>query len=443
MKKKVRFLVLAATMLLVLTGCGLKSPDELYQLPRPTPQYESLQGSLDALLKSGYEYAAPLSGSNTQSVQLQDLDGDGVDEAVAFFRESGAKEHPLKICIFHGDAERGYELAGKIESDGDAINSVVYCQLNDTPTMELVVGWRISGTVYALSAYSLENGNVTQLMSTASYTRYAVNDLDQDNQAEIVSIQMGNVEEGGNVATYYDWSEGTMMEVNSVPLSVSVEALDSVTYGYLSGGYPALYVNGFRRENHIYLICDVLALRDGTLTNITMDPVVGDSDTSHLVQTDIRDINNDMSTEIPIPRPLSSGNNAMDWVQYDLDGNQISTCYTIHNTADGWYFILPDEWIQGLSITREESNTGATVERSMTFSYLNSETGEEVPFLSFYKNTGDNRESRATMGDRFLLTEDVEATYAAEVLADTEHFSLTKEELQERFQLIMNDWSND
>lgn len=441
MKKKVRFLVLAAAMLLMLTGCGLRSPDELYQLPNPTPQYESLQGSLDALLKSGYEYAAPLSGSNTQSVQLQDLDGDGVDEAVAFFRESGAKEHPLKICIFRGDAENGYELAGQIESDGDAINSVVYCQLNDTPTMELVVGWRISGTVYALSAYSLENGNVTQLMSTASYTRYAVTDLDQDNQAEIVSIQMSNVEDGGNVATYYDWSQGTMMEVNSVPLSASVEALDSVAYGYLQDGYPALYVNGFRRENHMYLICDVLALRDGTLTNITLDPVVGDSDTSHLVQTDIRDINNDMAMEIPIPRPLTSGNNVIDWVQYDLEGNQMSACYTIHNTADGWYFVLPEKWVESMSVVREETNMGSTVERSMTFCYMDSETGEEIPLLAIYKNTGDNRERRAVMGNRFLLAEDAEATYAAEMLTGEDKMGLTKSDVQARFYLIMPDWS--
>ncbi len=443
MKKKVRFLMLAAMLLVVLTGCGLKSPDELYQLPKPTPQYESLQGNLDALLKSGYEYAAPLSGNNTQSVQLEDLDGDGVDEAVAFFRESGAKDHPLKICIFRGDAENGYELAGQIESDGDAINSVVYCQLNDTPTKELVVGWRISGTVYALSAYSLENGNLTQLMTTSSYTRYSVTDLDQDGQEEIISIQMNNPEDGGNVATYYDWSEGTMMEVNSVPMSASVEALDSVTYGYLQGGDPALYVNGFRRENHIYLICDILALREGILTNITLDPVVGDSDTSHLVQPDIKDINDDLAMEIPIPRPLTSGNNAMDWVQYDLDGKKRTACYTIHNTADGWYFVLPDEWIQSLTVLREEANTGSTVERSMTFCHLDEETGEEIPFLAIHKNTGDNRESRAEMGARFLLAEDAEATYSAELLLDEDAIGLTEFDVQARFYLIMNDWSND
>ena len=40
------------------------------------------------------------------------------------------------------------------------------------------MGWRISSTVYALSAYSIDNGNVTELMTAPSYTKYEVNDLD-------------------------------------------------------------------------------------------------------------------------------------------------------------------------------------------------------------------------------------------------------------------------
>ena len=39
----------------------------------------------EILLESGAEYAAPVSGSNIQPVQLEDLDGDGEEEALAFF----------------------------------------------------------------------------------------------------------------------------------------------------------------------------------------------------------------------------------------------------------------------------------------------------------------------------------------------------------------------
>ncbi|MBR1781852.1 MAG: hypothetical protein IJ751_10690, partial [Oscillospiraceae bacterium] len=73
--------LLTAAALLVLSGCGLRSPEELYALPRLSAEYESLQSALEGLQAQGYEYAAPTAGSNTQSVQLLDLDSDGVDEA--------------------------------------------------------------------------------------------------------------------------------------------------------------------------------------------------------------------------------------------------------------------------------------------------------------------------------------------------------------------------
>ncbi|MCD8334565.1 MAG: VCBS repeat-containing protein, partial [Clostridiales bacterium] len=74
---------LCALSMLILSGCSfnvLESTDDLYSLPKASEEYTSLQESLQSLLDSGLEYAPPLSGSNTQPVQLQDLDGDGEQE---------------------------------------------------------------------------------------------------------------------------------------------------------------------------------------------------------------------------------------------------------------------------------------------------------------------------------------------------------------------------
>lgn len=454
-RKLIPLLVIAMAM--ILTGCGLKSPDQLYALPEPTPEYQSLQACLDTLLQKGYEYAAPISGSNTQPVQLVDLDGDGVDEAVAFFRDLSGGERPLKICIFRANEEAGYDLSITIEGDGDAINSVVYCQLNDkkdsngNSPQEIVVGWRISNTVYALSAYSIENDNVTQLMTAPGYTLYSVKDLDQDNQAEIVSILMSSAEEGGNAASYYDWSEDTMMFVNSIDLSSNAESLDGIQYGYLVDGYPALYVNSFHRgsASHSYILTDILTVVDGLLKNITLD-ATGNSDTNHLAITDLKDINNDHVLEVPMPRPLNSDGddtfNVINWVQYTVEGEPHSMGYTYHNIADGWYFKIPAHWLNNLTLKRNDSNKGATVERSISFYYQDPQTGEEVPFLNIYKNTGTNRESRATQGERFLLTSDAEATYSAELLTiegSSWSCGLDAKGVAERFHLIVTDWSTD
>ena len=67
-------LLLACLTAITLTGCGLKSGEDLYQLPKASAEYESLQTCLEDILDRGLEYSAPLTGSNLQSVQLTDLD---------------------------------------------------------------------------------------------------------------------------------------------------------------------------------------------------------------------------------------------------------------------------------------------------------------------------------------------------------------------------------
>lgn len=452
-KRKLALLLLA--LALVLSGCGFKSPQALYTLPKPTAEFESLQTQLDALLAQGYEYAAPISGDNTQSVQLIDLDGDGADEAVAYLRDTSGAERPLEICIFRPDGEGHYEHAITIDGDGDAINSVVYCQLNDktdakgNSPMEVVVGWRISGTTYALTAYAIENDNVTQLMSAPSYTRYAVRDLDQDNQAEIVFLQMNGAEEGGNTASYYDWAEDTMMFVNTISLSATIESLSTIQYGYLVEGFPALYVNSVCQGNAGLLLTDILTVNDGVLRNITIDPAVGDSPTSHLAQTALRDINSDNVLEIPLPKALRPSEgvsyNVIHWVQYDRQGTVHSTGYTYHNTADGWYLKLTPAWVDHLVLSASEVNRGATVERSITLYYQPSITDEPQPFLTIYKNTGTNRVSRGEMGDRFLLASDSGATYSAELITGEGSWDsgLEQKDVHEMFRLIVTEWSVD
>ena len=103
MRQRIQRMLTAAVGLLLLlsaSGCGFSfSPTDLYSLPQLPEEYTELNSSLNQLLESGAEYAAPVSGSNIQPVQLEDLDGDGEEEALAFFRNS-ADEKPLKIYIF-------------------------------------------------------------------------------------------------------------------------------------------------------------------------------------------------------------------------------------------------------------------------------------------------------------------------------------------------------
>ena len=124
-RKKLALLSLAALFCLLLSGCFVKTVDELYTLPRHSDEYDNLQKAIDSVITADLQYSAPISGQNQQAIQLVDLDGDGEEEAVVFCKSNG--DRPLKAYIF--DLLLGDDLAGRKSHIAD--NGHKYLELAD------------------------------------------------------------------------------------------------------------------------------------------------------------------------------------------------------------------------------------------------------------------------------------------------------------------------
>ena len=97
-RKQLGLALLSAALTLLLTGCFVKTVDELYTLPRHSDEYDRLELAIEKVLTSqNASYAAPVSGVNQQSVQLADLDGDGMDEAIF---ESSRRQAAQSLYLF-------------------------------------------------------------------------------------------------------------------------------------------------------------------------------------------------------------------------------------------------------------------------------------------------------------------------------------------------------
>ncbi|MGE9971928.1 hypothetical protein [Candidatus Pseudoscillospira sp. SGI.172] len=447
---KKRTALLAFLLALTLTGCFFRGADELYTVPRPSKDYEALQVRLSEFIAKGGEYAAPLSGELIQSVQLQDLDGDGIQEAIAFFRFPN-EEKPMKICVFH-QTDEGYETLTVIEGAGTAINCVEYAQMDDEPYQEIVVSWQMSDKVHSLAAYAIGPGQAEELLRT-DYDSYRLSDLDQDGQQELVVFR--TPPEGGPRAELYDYQGGLAM-VGTAPLSGGITAVadGGVRAGNLMGRVPALFVVSAYEENGT--ITDIFTCQDGRLKNITLDTAIGESGETIRFYTQVTgsDINGDGIVELPQPVPLPDYKITtaavnfwlIHWRQFDAQGVAHPVFTTYHNDRDGWYFILPEAWGDNVTLTRSDLPGGG--ERAVTFSYWEGdESVEPKPFLTIYKLTGSNRISRATMPGRFILfpedglegASEANTIYAAEFRDGWDH-SLSEREIRDRFSLIKTDW---
>lgn len=440
-------MLLAAMLLAVmaLSGCGglpklTLNPQDLYSLPTLPAKYTELNKQLSAILDGGAEYAAPTAGTDIQPVQLVDLDGDGRSEAVAFFRDPAA-EKPLKIYIFTAVGD-SYQQTGLIEGSGTAIYSINYQDLDGDGQMELAVGWKAAVNLQVLEVYALRPVGPELLLST-NYVKYTIADLDLDQRQDLVVLRADD--EGESIADYYSWQEdGKLTAQSSARISASMAELSQqgrVTKGLLQGEVPAIFVTGVTEMSRA--ITDILAVRNGELSNIVLSETTGVSgEIAPYCSLYPTDINGDGLTEVPCPTPLFSPTDdegtyrQIDWLNYDETGKSETVLRTYHDLEDGWYLQMPETWDGQIYVER----TTAPNEAMVTF-YVR-ESGE--PFLRIAAVTGASREVTAARGNRFLLSRrQPETIYTAELLdADSQWaYGVTADEVRSAFSLILPEWT--
>ncbi|MBR3562094.1 MAG: VCBS repeat-containing protein [Oscillospiraceae bacterium] len=426
-----RCCVLLALLALLCTGCGAGSTDDtLYRLPKLPAEYESLEAQIDTLIGSGAEYAAPTSGSNLQSVQMVDLDGDGVEEAVAILRVAG-DERPMKIYIFR-EQDDNYEQFCRIEGTSNSIYSINYVDLNGDGWREILAGIRSDLDVQNLAVYSLETGQPQQWLLTG-YSRYAARDMDGDGKQDLVVLRSD--EESYAVADYYAWDGVELALRSSMNLSSTVAELSRLTYGTLSGGENALFVTAVSQDGAAAV--DILRVDRGTLCSV----VSGASGKAfRFLDLYPGDANADGVTEVPesVPfqqlDPEGSVYYRICWRQYAASGDSQIVRETYQDTQSGWSLLLPENWADAVTLSRSSNSDGSGV------TFYRVDGWEPTPFLTIYAFTGDNRATIASRNGRIVLSRQPEVVYSAEIFGDGAGM-IDEQTVRERFGLVVTEWT--
>lgn len=431
--------ILAAAVLIILTfsGCLNDRMDELFTLPRPSQEYLNLQDAIDEVLATGMVYSAPAGGSNRQSVQLWDFDGNGVSEAVAFF--SGTGDNPLKLYVFRKNADDVYVPALILEGEGTGFASVDYSDLDGDGWLEIVISRRISSELRMLRVYSVRDF-LPMPVTTADYSEYVVADLIGEGRSQLYIFRHDDADMTGSVEMVTFTPDGDSESV-SAPLSAGMESIQYIKRGTLQRGRTALFVDGAWSSGGV--ITDIFVADEGSITNITRDAEAGASLSTVRAQNFYsRDIDADGVTEVPLTRDIESAGEAVfrlaDWMRYDSAGHAYTSLTTYHNRADGWYFILPEEMSENVSLRRDDRIPG---ERAVIFSVDDGEKQTEV--LAIYSLTGENREAKSVRDGRTALRSEDEVIYACKILPGAEVLggALDMAYVKSSFQLIYSEWS--
>ena len=427
-KAKTAVLLLLAVALLSLSGCYSGNIDQYFSLPQPTDEFLQLQELIDREITTGSEYASPVGGEYRQSVQLFDLNGDGVNEALAFFRE---RDKSLKIIVYSADSGSFREVLS-LRGEGRAIGSIDYADMDEDGETDLLVAWQVSPGMNTLNAYDLTEWSGDILLGTEC-TEFLTADMDRDGHSELLILRAAASET--YLADMYYIRAGHEYQASSAYLSAGILDFRQFRTVTIQDGSTALLVESTLENGD--LATDLLICRDGSLTNLTLNHNTGVSELCRsYTLVSAQDIDGDGHTELPVPSRLYSDTDdvfwTIAWYAYDLSGRAATHAVTYHCFPDSWYLTLPSGWEIGLTVRRDSSVYG---EHAVTLSRLGSD-GSVNDLLTIYTLTGENRTDRAAIDGRFILREEESTIYACRIELET----LQERQVENMFHIIYADW---
>ena len=423
-------MLLGVLACLLLSGCAMKTVDEMYCLPKRSEAYQELQKVLDTELQN-MEYCAPLSGMNQQPVQAADVDGDGVSEFLVFAKAAG--ERPLRILVIERE-DQTFTLTDTLQFSGTAFDQVEYISMDEKSGVELVVGIQLSDQLLrSVAAYTFADGKGEKLLD-ANYTNFLTVDLDRDNQGELFILYPGQTEESPGFVALYEVEKGVVERSLEVKLSAPVSRLQRVITGELAGGEAAVFVASALEDT--VLVTDVYALRSGALTNISLSNESGTSVSTirnHFVYA--QDIDEDGQLELPalIPMKAMSERNTQSedlirWYSLSITGEEVDKLYTYHNFVNSWYLVLDSTWAQQVTVTQD--STG--------YSFYLWDLAKEnaIRVLEVQMLYDQDEISQAMESGAILLYQGESSAYVGVLTSDAAQFGLTQEWLRGSFYLI-------
>ncbi len=440
--RRILTLFLLIFMFLCIGGCSqLDSP--LLKLPRPPSNYIELQRKLDSVLKDGTEFSAPINGTNRNQIQFVDIDSDGEDEVLSFYRNTIADSSSLTFCV-HKKINDSYEMVAKIDGEGDSFDAVWYPELDLSGSRAIVVGWRLgTNPIRGVSIYRFIDGQLKGIYY-GEYTGLAVTDINNNGADDIILLRHTSSTAEGT-ATLLTYEIGELKQIATAPISAGVTAPLRIRVTDIGYGASAVTI-----ETSIFdksYATDLLAFKNGTLVNLLF------SDSSKTSVSTLRslpifsfDINKDGVTEIPRPELLPGYNVkwakdmhwSIDWCKYDPNTFLIPVTTAYFNIPDRWYLIIPSELVGNYTVDEGTNINGVHSIRFYTWDKIHNKRGAFL--YEIYKLTGENRFEKFSELGLLELARTHDTLYACRIGAGDTDTESKLVKLSDSFYLIDNEW---
>lgn len=346
--------------------------EELLRAPRLSGDYGDIQTALNDWLGESAQLKYPLQGDLLSPFLLQDLDGDGRQDAAVLY--TTAKSSNVCIAILQRDSTDAWRVRQNVEGLADTVENVRLAQLQPGNAVQLVVGYMAAQGDHYLAVYSYENGELATILEQ-QYEQYLVEDITGGGNQDL--ILMSTLEDGGvQIELLTVDKEGSFQQVAVMGLSANRFAgCASVAAGMGADRKHYLVLDGWTGISGNNLASVLLHFDEDTQQMVPASQI----STERLYTASLRnvpglvsrDLDGDGIVEIPT-QPEEAGllnmsqGRRMDFIVWmDYTSSHPEKSFGLLDEETNCYIELPMEWEGNLKLTDSEQYDGAVELRTV------------------------------------------------------------------------------
>lgn len=361
---------------LLLAGCSMPGEqvqvEELLRAPKLSGDYGDVQTALNDWLGESAQLKYPMQGDLLSPFLLQDLDGDGRQDAAVLY--TTAQSSNVCIAILQKDDADIWHVRQNVEGLADTVESVGLAQLQPGDATQLVVGYTAAQGDQYLAVYSYTDGVLSTILEQ-QYQQYLVEDIIGGGNQDL--ILMSTLEDGGvQIELLTVDKEGSFQQVAVMGLSANRFAgCASVAAGVGADGRHYLVLDGWTGISGNNLASVLLRFDEDTQQMVPADQI----STEKLYTASLRnvpslvsqDLDGDGIVEIPT-QPDEAGllnmsqSRRMDFIVWmDYTSPHPEKSFGLLDEETNCYIELPMEWEGNLKLTDSEQYDGAVELRTV------------------------------------------------------------------------------
>ena len=361
---------------LLLAGCSMPGEqvqvEELLRAPKLSGDYGDVQTALNDWLGESAQLKYPMQGDLLSPFLLQDLDGDGRQDAAVLYTTTQSSN--VCIAILQKDDADIWHVRQNVEGLADTVESVGLAQLQPGDATQLVVGYTAAQGDHYLAVYSYTDGVLSTILEQ-QYQQYLVEDITGGGNQDL--ILMSTLEDGGvQIELLTVDKEGSFQQVAVMGLSANRFAgCASVAAGVGADGRHYLVLDGWTGISGNNLASVLLRFDEDTQQMVPADQI----STEKLYTASLRnvpslvsqDLDGDGIVEIPT-QPDEAGllnmsqSRRMDFIVWmDYTSPHPEKSFGLLDEETNCYIELPMEWVGNLKLTDSEQYDGAVELRTV------------------------------------------------------------------------------